>query len=90
MNEQYIKERPRDDSLLRWSLTSLETGRAIWANFVADDLLTSQFPDSVPPSVHVVHQFIRKAWAMLALRYVISNGFKSTRFCFGLVVMGSK
>jgi hypothetical protein len=41
VKEQYIKERPREDSLQRWSLTSLETGGAIWASFVADDLLTA-------------------------------------------------
>ena len=61
MNEQYIKERPREDSLLRWSLTATEDGRAIWANFVADDLLTAQSLDSAPPSVHVVHQFLHES-----------------------------
>lgn len=45
--------------------------RAIGANFVADDLVTAQSSDSAPPSVHVVHQFIRKSMGDAWLRYVI-------------------
>lgn len=73
MKEQCIKEGPREGTLPQPSLTSLETGGAIWANFAADDLLTASLLTRQRQVSNVVHQFICGSMGDAGLRYVVAK-----------------